>query len=223
MELGGDPTQFVARLDAGCWFDLDQLTPEDVARNAAYAARAQGLQPAEGAVDLASHLRGLAMVGRISPATEHELARLVQMEQKTNQFNLTTRRYREVDLSGFIARGDAVVFALWLKDRFGDHGLVSSLVALEEEDTLRIDAWLMSCRVFSRSAEQLMLRELIAFAREKGLNHVIGEYIPTAKNRVVGELFDRLGFTRTSPSHWCRNVHGPVDDLKTYINLAPNG
>ena len=223
VELGGDPTQFIARLDAGCWFDLDQLTPEDVARSAAYAARAQALQAAGGAVDLASHLRELAMVGRVAQATENELARLTQLEQKTNQFNLTTRRYREADLAGFIARQDAVVLALWLKDRFGGHGLVSSLVAIEEEDALRIDAWLMSCRVFSRSAEQLMLRELIAFARARGLHSIIGEYLPTAKNRVVSELFDRLGFVRISPSRWRRNLHAPIDDLETYIDLGSNG
>ncbi|WP_174300820.1 HAD family hydrolase [Caulobacter sp. S45] len=223
VELGADPTQFIARLDAGCWFDLDRLTTEDVGRSAAYVARAQGLQATDTVIDLASHLGGLSMVGRVSPATQPDLARLAQMEQKTNQFNLTTRRYREADLAAFIPRPDAVVLALWLKDRFGDHGLVASLVAVESERALRIDSWLMSCRVFSRSAEQLMLRELIGIARTRRLDRIIGQYLPTAKNGVVAELFSRLGFTKIDGSLWSRETDAPMNDLETHIELAPNG
>ena len=223
VELGSDPTQFIARLDAGCWFDLDRLTHEDTARSAAYAARAQGLEAAETAVDLASHLRGMSMIGRISRGTGDDLTRLAQMEQKTNQFNLTTRRYREADLVDFIARPDAVVLALRLKDRFGDHGLVSSLIAVESEGALRIDSWLMSCRVFSRSAEQLMLRQLVGIAQTRGLSRVLGEYRPTPKNGVVSDLFARLGFEEVDASLWARAVDDSVDDLDTYIGLADHG
>ena len=223
VELGSDPTQFVARLDAGCWFDLDRLTSEDTARSSAYAARAQGIEAAETAVDLASHLRGMSMVGRLSQATDDDLARLAQMEQKTNQFNLTTRRYREADLADFIARPDAVVLALRLKDRFGDHGLVSSLIAMESEEALRIDSWLMSCRVFSRSAEQLMMRGLIGIAQTWGSSRILGEYRSTAKNGVVSDLFSRLGFKKIGCSLWSREVDTSVDDLETYIAVADNG
>ena len=95
---------------------------------------------------------------------EADIARVAQLEQKTNQFNVTTRRYSEAAIRDFMARDDAIVLAFRLADRFGDHGLVSTLIALHEGDTLRIDCWLMSCRVFSRSAEQFMMRGLIALA-----------------------------------------------------------
>jgi hypothetical protein len=101
------------------------------------------------------------MTARLGRPEESDIARMAQLELKTNQFNVTTRRYTEAELRGFLGRGDVVVLAFRLADRFGDHGLTSTLVAVQEGDALRIDSWLMSCRVFSRTAEQFVLRALI--------------------------------------------------------------
>ena len=87
-----------------------------------------------------------------------------------------------------------MVLAFRLADRFGDHGLISTLIALREGDALRIDCWLMSCRVFSRTAEQFILRGLLEIAREGGARRLAGEYVATAKNAVVADLYARLGF-----------------------------
>jgi FkbH-like protein len=196
VHLGADPARFIALLDRGQWFDLSQYTAEDMSRSSAYAARASAKAEAEAASDISTFLGGLRMVGKIATAGRAELGRLAQLEQKTNQFNLTTRRYTEADLTVFIDRPDAVVLALWLADKFGDHGLVSSLIGMIEGDALRIDSWLMSCRVFSRTAEQFAMRRLIEAARTRGASRVVGEYIPTKKNAVVSDLFERLGFAR---------------------------
>ena len=193
MELGDDrPLRGPA--GAGAWFDLPAYTAEDFARNAAYAARARRRRRRADATDIGAYLAGLRMVGRLGPPAPADMARLAQLEQKTNQFNLTTRRHSEAALADFVGRADAVVLALRLADRFGDHGLVSSLIALAEGEALRIESWLMSCRVFSRGAEAFMLRRLLAEARARGLPRLVGEYRATAKNGVVADLYARLGF-----------------------------
>jgi FkbH-like protein len=109
--------------------------------------------------------------------------------------------------------------AFRLADRLGDHGLVSTLIALRENETLRIDSWLMSCRVFSRSAEQFILRGLIDLARQRGVTRLAGEYLPTPKNDVVADLYERMGFSLAAgDALWLRPVAADEpDDLITYI------
>ena len=168
VELGADPAQFVELFDAGCWFDLPAYTSDDLGRAAAYTARAAALAEQESATDIDAYLASLAMTGRLYRPEEADIARVAQLELKTNQFNLTTRRYAEAAIRDFMAREDALVLAFRLADRFGDHGLVSTLIAFHEGDALRIDSWLMSCRVFARSAEQYILRGVIAEALARG-------------------------------------------------------
>ena len=147
------------------------------------------------ATDIGAYLAGLEMQGTLQRPNEADIARMAQLELKTNQFNVTTRRYSEAQIRAFMERKDAIVLAFRLADRFGDHGLTSTLVAFREGDTVRIDNWLMSCRIFSRSAEQFIMRGLIGIAADLGATRVFGEYHPTPKNDVVSELYSRLGFS----------------------------
>ncbi|MBN9561923.1 MAG: FkbH domain-containing protein [Alphaproteobacteria bacterium] len=209
VELGPEPAEFPALLDAGHWFDMADFTAEDFSRTEAYAARAEAraarAQVSE--TDLDGYLASLAMTGRLYRPTEADIPRLAQLEQKTNQFNLTTRRYSETEIRAFLARDDAVVLAFRLADRFGDHGLTSSLIAVQERESLRIDSWLMSCRIFSRTAEPFILRGLLEIARQRGVRRLVGEYVPTAKNGVVADLYARMGFAAGKHgSAWYRDV-----------------
>ena len=196
VHLGADPTRFIERLDRGQWFDLPQYTAEDTGRGAAYAARAQAQAERNAAADIDSYLTGLRMVAALGRATPSDLPRLAQMEQKTNQFNLTTRRYSEDALAALLRHDDAIVLRLRLYDKFGDHGLVASLIALHEGDALRIDSWVMSCRVFSRTVEQFMMSRLVEIACTLLVSRIVGEYLPTKKNGVVADLFYQLGFKK---------------------------
>jgi FkbH-like protein len=214
--LGADPAGFIGRFDAGHWFDADSYTQEDLGRAAAYTARADAAAERAAATDLGAYLDGLAMRGTLRRPEAAEIARVAQLELKTNQFNLTTRRYSEAHIRGFMDRADAVVLAFRLADRFGDHGLTSTLIAVREGETLRIDSWLMSCRIFSRSAEQFMLRGLATIARDMGAARLLGEYVPTAKNGVVAELYPMLGFAPTADRFFVRSLDG-VEDLVTAI------
>jgi FkbH-like protein len=215
--LGTDPTAFIDLFDAGHWLDADHYTQEDLGRAAAYSARAAALTERAQATNIAGYLAGLDMKGSLWRPGEADIARVAQLELKTNQFNVTTRRHSEAAIRGFLDRNDAIVLAFRLEDRFGDHGLTSTLVAFHEGDTIRIDSWLMSCRVFSRSAEQFMMRGLIAIAAELGAKRLLGEYLPTPKNGVVADLYPRLGFATADGSFFVRDIDGEVDDLVTHV------
>jgi FkbH-like protein len=229
VPLGADPARFPELLDAGHWFDLPCYTPEDLGRTAAYAARQQAAEAqaqgqAQGqadGTDIGAYLAGLAMNGRVYRPTAADIPRMAQLEQKTNQFNLTTRRYTAAALQDLLGRPYAIVLALRLADRFGDHGLVSTLIAIQEGGALRIDSWLMSCRVFARSAEPLMLRALIDMAPARGITRLVGEYRPTARNAVVAGLYPRLGFHPEADGRFVRAVAAGSDDLVTWIAAVP--
>lgn len=219
VDIGTDPAQFIDRLEAGHWFDLQATTAEDIGRTQAYAARNQARQAHDQAVDMASYLAGLQMTGRAVPAGPADLPRLAQMELKTNQFNLTGRRFSQPQLAQALDDPHRLVLALHLADRFADHGLVSSLVALREGNAVRIDSWLLSCRVFGRTAEPFMLAELARIARALGATAIEGEYLATARNGVVADLYQRLGFQPASPHGrlWRRDLALPLDDLASSI------
>jgi FkbH-like protein len=222
IDLGDDPVEFIERLDAGHWFDLATYTDEDFKRTEAYQARRLATEAQDDASDMAGYLQSLAMVGRLAPATATEMQRVAQLELKTNQFNLTTRRYTAADLAEFKKRDDVILLALSLKDRFGDHGLTSTLVIFHEGPTLRIASWLMSCRILLRSAEEFILRELIAIARLRGANALVGEYLPTEKNGIVANLYQRLGFASASTDQqwWRLDLDQPREPPATYIAKA---
>jgi FkbH-like protein len=142
--------------------------------------------------DYQEFLRGLKMVMEVSPLeAAHE--RVGELIQKTNQFNLTTRRYNWTELSGVLRDGFGRSYRL--TDRFGDNGIISVVaVARDAEADARIDLWLMSCRVLGRKVEEAILADIAARARVLGAGRLIGEYIPTAKNALVADLYPRLGF-----------------------------
>ena len=220
LHLGTDPAQFVELLDAGCWFDLPDYTTEDLGRAAAYTARAAAIAEQADVTDIDGYLANLGMKGRLYRPDQADIARIAQLEQKTNQFNVTTRRYSETHIRRFLEDNDTMILVFRLSDRFGDHGLVSTLIAVHEGNAVRIDSWLMSCRVFARSAEQFILRGLIDQARALGATRLIGEYKATAKNTVVAAVFVRLGFSQADGAFFTRDVAASTEDLITHVAAA---
>jgi FkbH-like protein len=129
---------------------------------------------------------------QLAPFDEVNLPRIVQLINKTNQFNLTTRRRGDAEVRALLAAG-AYTQAMRASDRFGDSGLTGVLIAVPEGGGLRVDTWLMSCRVLGRRLEELMFGALVRYAAENHFTHITGEYIPTAKNSQVADLYIRLG------------------------------
>jgi len=124
--------------------------------------------------------------------------RIAQLINKTNQFNLTTRRYTEAQVAQMEAGGAAFTLQTRLADRYGDFGMIGVIIAnqTEAERVWEIDTWLMSCRVLGRKVDEAMLAELVKAARAAGIARILARYVPTAKNRMVADHFDKLGFTR---------------------------
>jgi FkbH-like protein len=218
IHLAGDPAEYPRLIDDQHLFDAAAISQEDLARTASYVARREMLGLRQDAADLGQFLASLQMKGTAALATRQDVARLAQLELKTNQFNLTTRRYSPEAIEEFISSPDCLVLTLRLADRFADHGLVGSLIARMEEGRLRVESWLLSCRVFSRTAEEFIMGELIDHARAWGLREIIGEYLPTPKNGVVAELYARMGFSQVgTDNRWWQLPLRDVNKPRSYI------
>lgn len=191
--LPEDPTGFRAALEAYPHFEPAGFTDADRARAGQYRARAAAEAIRVQAGSLEEYQASLGMVARIGPVDAANLARVVQLVNKTNQFNLTTRRRNQAELEAFLARPGAEAFWVRLADKFADHGLIAVALAEEGGDALVIDTLLMSCRVLGRGVEALILAELGARAAARGLARVEGSYIPSGRNGMVADLYPRLG------------------------------
>jgi FkbH-like protein len=199
VDVPEDPAEYVRALQAGLYFETTGLNDADRERSAQYAVerKRQALEQSAGSME--EYLRSLEMKAQVREIDEDDLPRVVQLLAKTNQFNLTTRRHTRQALLDLLADPRSVGMTLRLGDRFGDHGLVAVLVAAPSGgagDALRIDTWLMSCRVIGRGAEQFLFGLLLAKARLLGYRRLLGEYIPTKKNVPVAELYDQLGYRK---------------------------
>jgi FkbH-like protein len=181
--------------DAG-YFEGTNLTAEDLQRNRQYQANGLRESLKTSATDIEGHLRGLDMKMQWSRFDKVGLQRVVQLVNKTNQFNLTTRRTTQEEVAAIIADPHLLSLQIRLLDRFGDNGIIAIVIGrlLDEADML-IDTWLMSCRVLGRQVEEATLNLVTAEARRLGATQLIGEYRPTAKNGMVRDHYQKLAFT----------------------------
>jgi len=200
VELPEEPAGYVAAIERGLWFEAVGLTAEDLARADQYRAEAARRESEAGFADLGGYLRSLKMRAEVRRVDDADLERVVQLLGKTNQFNLTTRRHAADVVSAWVADPRAVPISIRLQDRFGDHGLVAVVAGVPDGDTLVVDTWLMSCRVIGRTLEEYTLGRLTEAALALGYRRLRGEYLPTAKNGQVADLYDRLGFPRVDAS-----------------------
>ncbi len=170
-------------------------TKEDVARTQMYHQEAQRHHLKSEATDLESYLKSLNLEAEIRPMKESEMTRVAQLTQKTNQFNLTTRRYTEKEIRGFFESPCAQVFVLKAKDQFGDYGLAASAIVLSEGQETFIDTLLMSCRILGRDFEKAFLSEIVRQS-SKRWNTVKfrSRFIPTPKNSQVSKFYDVMEF-----------------------------
>ncbi len=196
--LGPDPSEYAGQLADCRLFEPRSLTAEDAARTEQYRSDAQRHALAATVTDMASYLESLAMEAVISEFTLVDAPRLSQLINKSNQFNLTTRRRTEGEIHALMADASQISFSFRLKDRFGDHGLISIVIGEKVGDTMKIDTWLMSCRVLKRQVEDEVLNELIRLARSKGCSRLEGVYLPTAKNEMVRDFYATMGFALKS-------------------------
>ena len=195
-EVSDDPVGFPIALSGAGYFEGLSVTDEDRERTSQYQGNKARDALKASATDLAGYLRGLEMRLVVKRFDRIGLQRIVQLINKSNQFNLTTRRYTDEDVIAVMADPDAFGLQLRLLDRFGDNGVIAIVIGrLQANKDLLIDTWLMSCRVLGRQVEPTTLNLIAAEASRLGARRLVGEYIPTKKNGMVKDHYARLGFT----------------------------
>jgi FkbH-like protein len=189
------------RIAAGGWFDTLTLSDEDRRRGAAYKAEGERQRLRTASTDLDSYFQSLEMVARIRKADRVTIPRIAQLTQKTNQFNMTTRRYSDEDISRFAADPATEVLTLSLEDRFGDAGLVGVAILRYEGATARLDTFLLSCRVLGRGVEDAFLGECLARAQRRHAAVAVGEFVATKKNQMAAGFYSARGFRPGASGH----------------------
>ncbi len=190
--------QYIACLGEAGYFEAVAFTADDRQRTEQYAANSRRKQLEASTTDLQGFLRDLHMRLAVLPFRPVDVPRIAQLINKTNQFNVTTRRYTEAEVAGMMNDPSTLTFSARLDDCFGSNGIVSivigRIVAQEGARALDLDTWLMSCRVLGRCVENAVLAVVADTARQAGIERLIGHYRPTPKNGMVRDLFPRLGF-----------------------------
>ena len=192
----GRPEDYIRVLDRGGYFELTALSEDDKKRNEMYKANLERAQQEASFADYSEYLRSLDMKGTIKPFESIYMARIAQLTNKSNQFNLTTRRFSQADIEQMAQDQQFITLYGKLEDKFGDNGVVSVVIGRQEETTLHLELWLMSCRVLKRDMEFAMMDQLVESCQQRGIRKILGYYYPTAKNAMVREFYALQGFDR---------------------------
>jgi FkbH-like protein len=220
-DLPEDPSGYIAALARHRYFETMSFTREDSARSRYYSENSRRKELAAGAPDLESFLASLRMKMKVEPINDLNIERSTQLVNKSNQFNLTTRRYTIAEVRGLVSSPDWHTRTFSLRDELGDNGLISVIVLRKQGDALAIDTWIMSCRVLQRGVEQFARNELVDLCRAEGCVRLLGTYIPTAKNSLVVDHYAKLGFSPAgsdgAETFWELPVEGAASPLQHFI------
>ncbi len=206
-------------------FDVLSLTSEDMARGEMYVGKRKRTELEQSTTSIEDFLRTLELKVRINEVTDFDTPRVVQLIGKTNQFNLTTRRYTDAEVRELRKSKDAAVYSMAVHDKFGDEGVVGVAIVRKNDGDWWIDSFLMSCRVIGRSVETAFLAKIVADARKANATRIIGEYIPTKKNPPASDLYERHGFGMPTTSGdnvttWVLDLEEKTIDVPEWIELT---
>ncbi|MEP6669617.1 MAG: HAD-IIIC family phosphatase [Chthoniobacter sp.] len=221
--LGPDPSEYVAQLQDCRYFEPRNITSEDTERTAQYRSESQRQALLAATTDMGAYLESLNMEAVIREFAPVDIPRVAQLINKSNQFNLTTRRRSEAELTVLMNDPSFIGFSVRLRDRFGDHGLISVAIGRQDGDALHIDTWLMSCRVLKRQVEDEVLNELVRLGKTRGCTRIEGLYLPTSKNTMVADFYSEMGFALVFSDEQGRRYNLPIDPFPSHptkIKLA---
>jgi FkbH-like protein len=219
IELPEDPMQFARAIRDCPWFERLSLSEEDRWRGALYAAQRERAELERSVTSKEDFYRSLEQVCEIAPVNESTIARVAQLTQKTNQFNLTTKRYTEQQIAEMTECPGWSVWSLRVKDRYQDNGLVGVAISRVQDGVCEIDSFLMSCRVIGRTVETALLARIAADAKEKGAVELQGLFIPTRKNVPAAGFYRDHGFTEEANGLWKIDLREKRIDLPQWITL----
>jgi len=212
-ELPEDPGEYLEYLYSLNLFETASYSNADKDRTKQYQVEAKRVSLSKTFTNEADFLKSLNMVSKVSGFTKFNTPRVAQLSQRSNQFNLRTVRYTEADIEALAADPKVIDLSFTLEDKFGDNGLIAVIIMNEQDtETLFVDTWFMSCRVLKRGMENFTLNTMVEEARARGYKRIVGEYLPTPKNKMVEEHYPHLGFTPIAGSQTAQYVL----DVETY-------
>lgn len=217
---------YITTIDRSGFFEVTTFNEDDLKRNEMYKENAMRNAQQASFADYGEYLKSLDMKATIGDFIPVYIARITQLTNKSNQFNLTTKRYTQTEMEEVWHSPNYIRLYGKLIDKFGDNGVVSVVIGEKREDTLHIDLWLMSCRVLKRDMEQAMLDTLVEKCRQNGISKIRGYYYPTKKNGMVRELYGTFGFTKISEDEngntvWELPIEG-YENQNRYIEVSDN-
>lgn len=220
----GKVTDYIPILDRSGFFEVTSFSADDLKRNEMYRENAQRAQLQASFADYRDYLLSLDMRGIIKRFEPLYMARIAQLTNKSNQFNLTTKRYTQAEIETIAADEKYIALYGKLLDRFGDNGVVSVVIGRVEGEVCHIDLWLMSCRVLKRDMEFAMMDALVRQCRQRSVKRIYGYYYPTAKNGMVREFYALQGFEKihedeTGNTTWLFEIPDAYVNKNTVIEV----
>jgi FkbH-like protein len=218
VDLSEDPLEFAAVVRDCPAFQRLTLSEEDRVRADLYVTERERTKKQQTFQSKEDFFRFLGQEAEVAPVVTETLARVAQLTQKTNQFNLTTHRFSEQQVSEIATRPGWEVLAIRVRDRFGDHGLVGVAITRDEADACEIDTFLLSCRVIGRTVETALLSHLARSAADRGRQYLTGWFLPTKKNAPAQDFYETHGFRLQK-----QNGHGSfwALDLREHVIAIP--
>lgn len=228
VPVGEEVESYVTRLDKAGLFEPISLSADDLGRSSYYAGNSKREEAQKRFKDYDSFLESLEMVAEIRAFDNNSIPRIAQLVNKTNQFNLTTKRYTQGEIESIAQSDEYIALYGRLKDKFGDNGIVSAVIGRLDGSELHLDCWVMSCRVLKRGLENALFNCLVERARAKGLEAIHGYYLPTKKNPMVRELYKSFGFECLSKSKdhdttWHLCLQSATTPVKNMIRILSDG
>ena len=206
-ELPEDPALYLRFLRSLGLFEMASHSAEDANRTRQYREQAERAVFEASFQSYDDYLQSLEMKATAAAFDSFHYPRIAQLTQRSNQFNLRTVRYTEAEVEAIARDEGHICLYFTLKDRFGDHGLISVVILDKQEaGTLFVSQWLMSCRVLKRGMEEFIVNKIIRTAAEQGFRTVIGEYLPTPKNAMVRDLYEKMGFAPVAENRFEADV-----------------
>ena len=220
----GSVEDYIRVIDHSGFFEVTNLSADDAKRNEMYKENAKRLQLEQSFSNYGDYLQSLEMTGTIKAFEPMYMERISQLSNKSNQFNLTTRRYTRAEIEDISESSDYIDIYGKLEDKFGDNGVVSVVIGNKKDTELDIDLWIMSCRVLKRDMEFAMLDTLISKSKEQGIKKIRGFYYPTAKNNMVREFYGLMGFEKVSEDEegntvWEYSIPDEYTNKNQYIKV----
>ena len=226
-DVGSEVSSFAEILEHEGYFEVHKVVQDDLSRSAYYRSNVKRGASQSSFRDYGDFLASLEMTAEIGPFPPVYLERITQLINKTNQFNLTTRRYTSAEAEAVAQDPTFITLYGRLADKFGDNGLVSVLIGQVSDETVQLDLWLMSCRVLKREMELAMFDALVELCQARGIRKIVGVYIPSKKNGLVATHYASLGFSPMDQDFkgrelWCYDVSPTYSPKTRHIRRSGN-